>query len=117
MMPTIVCFVEGKRVDQIEGFDGMGGSTDFPTTTMEWRLALSQVIEYDGDLTQPPFEMDGRTSVSQVSGSGRGKYDDGDDDFKPTSTATTTAVAATAATIVWFNAGAGTSSEANSLRL
>jgi len=43
-LPTIVMFKDGIAIDRIVGFDDLGGSDDFDTTTMEKRLAKGGVV-------------------------------------------------------------------------
>lgn len=53
-LPTLCLAKEGKTVDYIVGFDDLGGVDDFPTVMMEWRLGRSDIINYSGDLLEPP---------------------------------------------------------------
>jgi len=55
IMPTICLAKDGKTVDYIAGFDDLGGIDDFSTEMMEWRIARAGVIEYSGDLMNPPL--------------------------------------------------------------
>jgi len=50
LMPTLILTKNNETVDRVEGFDQLGGRDDFTTETMEKRLALRQLIDYDGDL-------------------------------------------------------------------
>lgn len=54
IIPTIVLCKSGQVVDYIVGFDELGGEDDFSTEVLEWRLAKSEMINYDGDLSTPP---------------------------------------------------------------
>ena len=36
------------------GFDELGGRDDFTTDMLEWRLGCSGVIDYTGNLLEPP---------------------------------------------------------------
>lgn len=54
VLPTIALIKDSKSVDFIVGFDDLGGSDDFPCEMLEWRIACAGVIEYNGDLSQPP---------------------------------------------------------------
>ena len=45
MMPTILLMKDGFTEDRVEGFDELGGTTDFTTKTMELRLAVCGVID------------------------------------------------------------------------
>lgn len=54
VMPTVALMKDGKTGDYIVGFDDLGGVDDFSTEVLEWRLGRSAIIEYAGDLLQPP---------------------------------------------------------------
>ncbi|XP_077537974.1 thioredoxin domain-containing protein 9 [Haemaphysalis longicornis] len=56
VLPTIVLFKDFKSKDFIIGFDDLGGVDDFTTEMMEWRIARSGIINYNGDLTVPPAQ-------------------------------------------------------------
>jgi len=55
IMPTICLAKDGKTVDYVAGFDDLGGIDDFSTEMLEWRIARAGVIEYSGDLLNPPL--------------------------------------------------------------
>ena len=46
--------IKGKTKDFIVGFTDLGNCDDFFTEMLEWRLGLTDVIEYAGDLMSPP---------------------------------------------------------------
>lgn len=54
IIPTIVLIKDGRCVDFIIGFDDVGGTDEFTTEMMEWRIAHAGVINYKGDLVNPP---------------------------------------------------------------
>lgn len=54
VIPTIVSIVDSISKDFIVGFTELGNCDDFSTEMLEWRLARSQVIDYKGDLINPP---------------------------------------------------------------
>lgn len=54
IMPTICLAREGKTIDYVAGFDDLGGMDDFSTEMLEWRIARCGVIDYSGDLVNPP---------------------------------------------------------------
>lgn len=54
VLPTIVLFKDFKSKDYIVGFDDLGGTDEFTTEMMEWRIARAGVINYAGDLSAPP---------------------------------------------------------------
>lgn len=89
MLPTVAMFKDAKAVSYLKGFDELGGVDDFSTEMLEWRLARSQVLHYDGDLSQPP-ERTRESGASAPRASGKfgpkssirrgGAGDDEDDD-------------------------------------
>ena len=44
VLPTVLCFVDGKVVDRIVGFEELGGIDDFKTGALEKRLEKCGVI-------------------------------------------------------------------------
>ena len=54
VLPTIALIKDSKTVDFVVGFDDLGGSDDFPCEMLEWRIACAGVIDYNGDISQPP---------------------------------------------------------------
>lgn len=56
VLPTLVLFKDFKSKDYIIGFDSLGGTDDFSTEMLEWRIARGGVINYSGDLLVPPTE-------------------------------------------------------------
>ena len=58
IMPTVCLAKDGKTVDYIAGFDDLGGIDEFSTEMLEWRIARAGVIEYSGDLLNPPLPGD-----------------------------------------------------------
>ena len=55
-LPTIALVKDAKTKDYIVGFGDLGGTDEFTTEMLEWRLAHSQVIDYSGDLLVPPTQ-------------------------------------------------------------
>ncbi len=68
----------------IVGFTEFGNCDDFSTEMLEWRLGAAEIINYNGDLTQPP--VDGRkhskrSGILEASKKTiRGRGDDSDTD-------------------------------------
>lgn len=56
VMPTILLVKDTVVCDRIVGFDELGGTDNFPTSLLEWRIAQQKIINYSGDLTRPPVE-------------------------------------------------------------
>ncbi|VVD02185.1 unnamed protein product [Leptidea sinapis] len=54
VLPTLALFKDNKSRDYVVGFTDLGNRDDFSTDMLEWRLARSEVIEYSGDLREPP---------------------------------------------------------------
>lgn len=40
----------------LPGFDELGGTDDFSTELLEWRLGCAAVINYTGNLLEPPVQ-------------------------------------------------------------
>jgi len=88
VLPTIAIIKEGKTGEYIVGFDELGGVDDFPTEMMEWRLGKAGVINYNGDLSEPPFKAGGPKkdknlllNPSKKTIRGRVEDDSDDDDY------------------------------------
>uniref|UniRef100_A0A0M3IGL4 Thioredoxin domain-containing protein 9 n=1 Tax=Ascaris lumbricoides TaxID=6252 RepID=A0A0M3IGL4_ASCLU len=82
VIPTICVIIDSKTVDYIRGFDDLGGTDEFKTETLEWRLARSGVIDYDGPSGLPErggkLKKIGKSSKKTI----RSKDDeDSDDDW------------------------------------
>lgn len=54
VIPSIALIKDSKTKDYIVGFTDLGNCDDFSTEMMEWRIAQSEAIEYNGDLFTPP---------------------------------------------------------------
>ncbi len=54
VMPTIALVKDNKPVDYVVGFADLGNTDDFDTEMLEWRIARADVIDYQGDLLNPP---------------------------------------------------------------
>ncbi|XP_036355897.1 thioredoxin domain-containing protein 9-like [Octopus sinensis] len=54
ILPTMVPVVDGMAKEHILGFDSLGGTDDFSTEMLEWRLGCAEVINYEGDTSRPP---------------------------------------------------------------
>jgi hypothetical protein len=54
VLPTIGLVVDGKTKEFIKGFDELGGTDEFPTELLEWRLGCGGAIDYSGNLLEPP---------------------------------------------------------------
>lgn len=54
ILPTIACVIDGITKDYIKGFDDLGGHDEFSTEMLEWRLGCTNVLNYSGNLLDPP---------------------------------------------------------------
>ncbi|RUS73448.1 hypothetical protein EGW08_018785 [Elysia chlorotica] len=80
-LPTICLAKDGKTTDYIVGFDDLGGTDDYPTVMLEWRLGRSDMINYSGDLLEPPINANKSKGSSKTVGKlRRNLRDDGDSD-------------------------------------
>ena len=77
VLPTVCLAKNGKTVDYIVGFNDLGGSDDFPTEMLEWRIAQADVITYSGDLLTPPV---GNAPSKSVLGKSKKIIREGEDD-------------------------------------
>lgn len=82
IIPTIALIKDSKTKDFIVGFTDLGNRDDFSTALLEWRIAQSGAINYNGDLLNPPEE--GKDHMKSVLGvkkhTIRGKESDTDED-------------------------------------
>ncbi|XP_030642591.1 thioredoxin domain-containing protein 9 [Chanos chanos] len=54
VLPTLALVKDGKTKDYIVGFTDLGNTDDFTTEMLEWRLGCSDIINYSGNLLEPP---------------------------------------------------------------
>lgn len=54
VIPTLALVKDGKTKDYIVGFSDLGNTDEFPTEMLEWRLGCSDIINYSGNLLEPP---------------------------------------------------------------
>nr|CDS33041.1 thioredoxin domain containing protein 9 [Hymenolepis microstoma] len=85
VLPTLILIKDEKVVAHVIGFDDLGGHDDFSTEMLEWRLGVAGVIEYSGDLSQPPDAVKGKKSLTfkrstKTIRGGRGGDSDEEDD-------------------------------------
>ena len=66
ILPTMAIVVGSITKDYIKGFDDMGGTDDFSTDMMEWRLACSDAIDYSGNILEPPNSKKKSSSISRA---------------------------------------------------
>ncbi|XP_076016690.1 thioredoxin domain-containing protein 9-like [Genypterus blacodes] len=84
VIPTLALVVDGKTKDYVIGFSDLGNTDEFPTEMLEWRLGCADVINYSGNLMEPPTlkQRPGSkfTKVEKKSIRGRGYDSDSDSD-------------------------------------
>ncbi|XP_007555537.1 thioredoxin domain-containing protein 9 [Poecilia formosa] len=82
VIPTLALLLDGKTKDYVVGFTDLGNTDEFSTEMLEWRLGCADVINYSGNLMEPPTgtQKSGSkiTKVEKKSIRGRG-YDSDDD--------------------------------------
>lgn len=82
IIPTIALVKDSKTKDYIVGFTDLGNCDDFSTEMMEWRIAQSGAIDYNGDLMTPPDQTKKtKTYINRPKKTIRGGYDSDDSDF------------------------------------
>ncbi|KAK5860840.1 hypothetical protein PBY51_022294 [Eleginops maclovinus] len=54
IIPTLALLIDGITKDYVVGFSDIGNTDDFPTEMLEWRLGCADVINYSGNLMEPP---------------------------------------------------------------
>nr|AFK11024.1 thioredoxin domain-containing protein 9-like protein [Callorhinchus milii] len=82
IIPTLALVKDGKTKDYIVGFDDLGCTDNFTTETLEWRLGCSGIINYSGNLMEPPYTTQRKSGriAKMEKGSIRGKMYDSDSD-------------------------------------
>nr|XP_033806546.1 thioredoxin domain-containing protein 9 [Geotrypetes seraphini]XP_033806547.1 thioredoxin domain-containing protein 9 [Geotrypetes seraphini]XP_033806548.1 thioredoxin domain-containing protein 9 [Geotrypetes seraphini] len=84
VIPTLALVKDGKTKDYVVGFSDLGGTDDFTTETLEWRLGYADIINYSENLMEPPFQSQKKfginfTKMEKKSIWGK-KYDSDSDD-------------------------------------
>ncbi|MCL4139741.1 UNVERIFIED_CONTAM: hypothetical protein GTU68_046674, partial [Idotea baltica] len=84
VLPTMSLIKSGKTRDFVVGFTDLGNTDEFPTEMLEWRIARADVIEYSGDLLNPPSAKNnyGRQNMKVVAKKKTirgGRHQDSDD--------------------------------------
>ncbi|MBN3281134.1 TXND9 protein, partial [Polyodon spathula] len=84
IIPTLALVKDGKTKDYVVGFNDLGNTDEFTTEVLEWRLGCSEIINYSGNLMEPPTagQKQGSkfTKVEKKTIRGRGYDSDSDDD-------------------------------------
>nr|CAD7444514.1 unnamed protein product [Timema bartmani] len=63
IIPTIALISDSKTKDFIVGFTDLGNCDDFSTEILEWRIARSGAIKYNGNLLEPPEQKKKKTNL------------------------------------------------------
>ena len=79
VIPSIALVKDSKTKDYIVGFTDLGNCDDFSTEMLEWRIAQSGAIEYQGDLLTPPDQAKKKKPSAYKNKTIRGGLDDSDD--------------------------------------
>lgn len=64
VIPTLALLLDGKTKDYVVGFTDLGNTDEFSTEMLEWRLGCADVINYSGNLMEPPTGK--QTSGSKI---------------------------------------------------
>ncbi|XP_057661527.1 thioredoxin domain-containing protein 9 [Diorhabda carinulata] len=75
-LPTIALIQNGVMVDKIVGFTQLGNTDEFTTELLEWRIAQNEVINYEGDLSTPPDQLETKKTIFKNIRNGNGDDDD-----------------------------------------
>ncbi|XP_076119587.1 thioredoxin domain-containing protein 9 [Alosa pseudoharengus] len=54
VIPTLALVKDGKTKDYVVGFSDLGNTDEFSTEMLEWRLGCQDIINYSGNLLEPP---------------------------------------------------------------
>lgn len=81
VIPSIALIKDSKTKDYIVGFTDLGNCDDFSTEMLEWRIAQSGAIEYNGDLLTPPDDKKKKKTNYNAKKTIRGGYDSDDSDI------------------------------------
>lgn len=81
VIPSIALIKDSKTKDYIVGFTDLGNCDDFRTEMLEWRIAQSGAIEYNGDLLTPPDDKKKKKTGYNAKKTIRGGYDSDDSDI------------------------------------
>ncbi|XP_075870768.1 thioredoxin domain-containing protein 9 [Nelusetta ayraudi] len=84
VIPTMALVLDGKTKDYVVGFTDLGNTDEFSTEMLEWRLGCANIINYSGNLMEPPTttQRPGTkiTKVDKKTIRGRGYDSDSEDD-------------------------------------
>ncbi|XP_034041690.1 thioredoxin domain-containing protein 9 [Thalassophryne amazonica] len=82
VIPTLALLIDGKTKDYVVGFTDLGNTDEFSTEMLEWRLGCAGVINYSGNLMEPPTQTHTSakkfTKVEKKTIRGRGYDSDSD---------------------------------------
>lgn len=80
IIPTLALLIDGKTKDYVVGFTDLGNTDEFSTEMLEWRLGCAGVINYSGNLMEPPTgkQRSGTKFTKLEKKTIRGKMNDSD---------------------------------------
>lgn len=81
VIPTIACIKDSNAKDYIIGFTDLGNCDDFSTDMLEWRIARSGAIDYDGDILTPPDKKKAPKSTGSIHVKKSSNWQDSDSDL------------------------------------
>uniref|UniRef100_A0A8C9A327 Thioredoxin domain-containing protein 9 n=1 Tax=Prolemur simus TaxID=1328070 RepID=A0A8C9A327_PROSS len=64
VIPTPALVKDGKTQNYVVGFTDLRNTDDFPTETLEWRLGCSDILNYSGNLMEPPFQSQKKFGIN-----------------------------------------------------
>jgi hypothetical protein len=78
VLPCVLILKDSQVIDRIVGFGDLGNKDDFSTEMMEWRLAQSDIIDYNGDKETPPDQRPKKSllNMNNVTKAVPRKFDD-----------------------------------------
>ncbi|TNN28570.1 Thioredoxin domain-containing protein 9 [Liparis tanakae] len=66
IIPTLALLIDGKTKDFVVGFADLGNTDEFTTEMLEWRLGCADVINYSGNIMEPPTMTHKGTKITKV---------------------------------------------------
>merc|ERR1712170_129702 len=54
VIPTLALIKDAKTKDFVVGFTDLGNTDEYSTEMLEWRLGCAEILNYSGDLMNPP---------------------------------------------------------------
>ncbi|TYJ53694.1 hypothetical protein B9479_005661 [Cryptococcus floricola] len=81
VLPCVMCYVDGRAVDRLIGFEELGQTDNFSTKALEFRLQQSGVFPRNTSLSANlnPLLVGGKGRQANGNGNGNGKGSDSED--------------------------------------